>query len=223
MMRIVRILTAVAMVLLLGACATATVVPVGNARAPIDPAQVRVYAQPPAHFEVLGILHGNSGIEGTGQSGVNDTITKLKEQAAKLGANGLLLGKIGEQYSGSYGGASYLGWGTFSSSSMAAYSQTIEAQAIYVPQDPHSEAYADAGAQHGAWPLALPEFDIRASCQSTGGDVNACVYSEQRARAWLANHTTSMQVAGDCSTFAQQQQSYTMIKACVRQREDAAQ
>src|SRR5690348_1597310 len=83
-MRYLQRLLIAAAALALGACATATVVPVGNTRAPIDPSQVRLYAQPPAHYEVLGILQGNSGMEGTGQSGVNDTINKLKDQAAKL-------------------------------------------------------------------------------------------------------------------------------------------
>jgi len=81
-MRYLQALMIAGAALALGACATATVVPVGNTRAPIDPSQVRLYAQPPAHYEVLGILQGNSGMEGTGQSGVNDTINKLKEQAA---------------------------------------------------------------------------------------------------------------------------------------------
>lgn len=225
MMNIQRTLVRVALlcsVLLLGACATATVVPVGNTRAPIDPSQVRVYAQPPPHYEVLGILSGDSGIEGTGQSGVSDTIKKLKEQAAKLGANGVLLGKMDQKYSGSIGGSSYLGWGTFLGSSSATYSKTIDAQAIYVPATVQTAAYADAPAENGAWPLALPQFDVNASCQATGGNVAACVNAEQFARAWLAHHATTVQIAGDCSTFAQQTQSYAMIQACVRQREGAA-
>lgn len=218
-MRYVRVFIAIAAMLALGACATATVVPVGNARTPINQSQVRIYAQPPLHYEVLGILNGNSNMEGTGQAGVTDVIKKLKEQAAKLGANGLLMGKMGQQYSGSIGSASYLGWGNFLGSSAAAYSQTTEAQAIYVPQGMEGNIPADAGAQTGAWPLALPQFDVQASCQSAGGDVNRCINAEQAARLWLARHTTSVQIAGGCSTFAQQDQSYTMIEACVQQRE----
>lgn len=221
-MRHIRFLIAMAAMLALGACATATVVPVGNARAPIDPSQVRVYAQPPAHYEVLGILSGDSGIEGTSQNGVSDVVKKLKEQAAKLGANGVLLGKMGQKYSGSIGGSSYLGWGNFLGSSSATYSKTIDAQAIYVPATTQTAAYADTTMEHGAWPLALPQFDINGSCQATGGNVEACVNAEQSARAWLAHHTTSVQIAGDCSTFAQQTQSYTMIQACVQQREGSA-
>lgn len=218
-MRDLRGLLVLAAALALGACATATVVPVGDTRAAIDPSQVHIYAQPPAHYEVVAILSGNAGIEGTGQDAVDDVMKKLKDQAARLGANGILLGKIGQQYHGSFGGSSYLGWGNSIGSSTASYSKTIDAQAIYVAAGTGAVAYRDEGAQHGAWPLALPSFDITANCHAVGGNVNACVAAEQSARAWLASHTTTVQIAGDCSAFAPQ--SYTMIEACVRQREGA--
>lgn len=200
-------------------CATATVIPIGNTRAPIDPSQVRLYAHPPAHYEVVGLINGNSNYEGSGQNGVTDMIAKIKEQAAKLGANGVLLGKMAEQYLGSSGGASYLGWGVFNSTSMAAYSQTMQAQAIYVPPESPTSPYIDQTAGDGAWPLQLPQFDNRASCETSAGDVAACINAEKAAHAWLARHTTTVQIAGDCSMFAQQTQSYTMIEACVQQRE----
>jgi len=215
-MRYLQRLLIAAAALALGACATATVVPVGNTRAPIDPSQVRLYAKPPAHYEVLGILQGNSGMEGTGQSGVNDTINKLKDQAAKLGANGVLLGKLGQRYAGSVGGTSYLGWGNFLGSSTAAYSQTIDAQAIYVPDFAEADPGRFDAPENGTWPLQLPQFDVNASCQSAGGNVAQCVSAERAARAGLMHHSTSVQVAGDCSNFAQDTQSYTMIEACVQ-------
>lgn len=221
MKRSFRINTLCAATLLLGACATATVVPVGNSRAPIDPSQVRLYATPPAHYEVVGILNGDSGIEGVSQNAINDTIRKLKEQAAKLGANGVLLGKIGDQYKGSFGGSSYLGWGSFIGSSSATYSKKIDAEAIYVSGGYTSDTHAPAQA-NGAWPLPLPSFNVNASCTAAGGDIAGCVRAEDSARTWLAGHTTTVQIAGDCSTFAQQTQSYTMIQACVQQREGSA-
>lgn len=219
-MHSLKCLVAAAAALLLGACATATVIPMGNARPPIDPSQVRLYAQPPAHYEVLGIITGNSQLEGTGQSGVNDVIKKVREEAAKLGANGVLIAGTGQQYSGSIGGSNYLGWGMFASSSSANYSQLVDAKAIYVPDAGQTGGYADAGGQRGAWPLPLPQFDINASCQAAGGDVNRCVLAERAARSWLAGHSTTVQIAGDCSAFAQA--SYVMIQACVQQREGAA-
>lgn len=209
-----------AVVLLLGACATATVIPVGNVRAPIDPAQVRIYAQPPPHYEVVAILTGNSQLEGTGQAGVNDVIKKLKQEAAKLGANGVLIAGMGQQYQGSFGGSSYMGYGNFLHSSTANYSQMVDAKAIYVPQGVEATNAAYDSTPTGTWPLPLPQFDVNAGCQAAGGNVAACINAEQSARAWMASHTTTVQIAGDCTAFAQQ--SYTMIQACVRQREGTA-
>lgn len=85
-----------------------------------------------------------------------------------------------------------------------------------------TSASADAP-QIGTWPLPLPQFDIQANCQHGSANVQACVTTEQSARNWLAHHTTTVQIAGACSQFAQQDQSYAMIQACVQQREGAAQ
>jgi hypothetical protein len=212
--------------LALGACATATVIPVGNARAPIDPSQVRVDVQPPPRYEVLGILDGNAGIEGTGQGAVNDVITKLKQEAAKLGANGVLIGKTGQQYSGSFGGANYLGWGAFIGSSSATYSKTVSARAIYVGPDAPARGVTQpqTAASNGpvvssGWPLPMPQFDTYGSCHDAGGDVTACQASEHAAQSWVATHATSVQVAGYCTSVAQSVQSYAMLESCVQQRE----
>jgi len=112
--------------------------------------------------------------------------------------------------------------GQFLGSSTAAYSQTIDAQAIYVPDFAEAVPGRFDASENGTWPLQLPQFDINASCQSAGVNVAQCVSAEQAARAWLMHHSTSVQVAGDCSNFAQNTQSYTMIEACVQQRERAA-
>lgn len=207
---------------ILGGCATATVIPVGNTRQPIDPSQVRLYVNPPAHYEVLGLINGNSNYEGSGQSAVADMVQKIKEQAAKLGANGVLLGKMAQQYLGSSGGGAYLGWGVFNSSSMAAYSQTMQAQAIYVAPEGRADLSTDQEPEHGTWPLQLPQFSVQTNCRTAGDNVEACISAENTARTWLANHTTTVQIAGDCSAFSQATQSYTMIKACVQQREQQA-
>lgn len=92
-------------------------------------------------------------------------------------------------------------------------------QAAYVPASTRTAVSANAEPENGTWPLPLPKFDTNASCQGAGVNFNACMSAEQSARTWLAHHTTTVQIAGDCSAFAQQ--SYTMIQACVRQREGA--
>lgn len=226
MKRVLPFLALCTVITLLGACATATVIPVGNARAPIDPSQVRIYVRPPPRYEVLGILDGNAGIEGTGQSAVNDVIKKLKEQAAKLGANGVLIGKTGQQYAGSWGGANYLGWGAFIGSSSATYTKTVDARAIYVGSDAPAQSVTSSQVASGmapvvtsGWPLPMPQFDTYGSCNSAGGDVQACETAEQAAQSWLSMHSTTVQIAGYCTGVAQSAQSYAMLKSCVEQRD----
>lgn len=81
---------------------------------------------------------------------------------------------------------------------------------------------ATAPTENGRWPLALPQFDIQGNCQRHSADVQGCINAEQSARLWLAHHSATVQVAGQCSQFAGQDQSYAMIQSCVQQREGGA-
>jgi len=69
----------------------------GAARARIDPASVKIYATPPAHFEEIAIVKAVSGARWTQQGDVDYAVAELKKQAAKLGANGVLLTSTGTQ------------------------------------------------------------------------------------------------------------------------------
>src|SRR6185312_8490769 len=99
--------------LLLSACATSYVL-VGAQHAPTSPDQVRVLLQPPPHYETIAILQ-TSDMAGkpcfTAQCKTNKVMDRLKDEAAKLGANAILLQGLGSQYAGSvgtsYGTASY--------------------------------------------------------------------------------------------------------------------
>lgn len=85
-------------------------------------------------------------------------------------------------------------------------------------------AASDASSQapvRAGWPLPLPQFDIAGNCRRSSADPQACMAAEQSARVWLSHHKTPVQVAGECSQFAQQDQSYAMIQACVQQHEGA--
>lgn len=87
-----NILRVVAFCLLLGGCATSHVL-VGTQRPEIDPGLVRIYIDPPTQFEKVAILETSS--EGsfalTNQQKTNKVIERLKEEAASLGANGVLI------------------------------------------------------------------------------------------------------------------------------------
>jgi hypothetical protein len=84
-------------VLALGACASGSAIVTGTVRAPITAAQVAIYLEPPADFEVIGLVSASSDAGWTEQGSVDYAIRELKEQAAKLGANGVLLVSSGER------------------------------------------------------------------------------------------------------------------------------
>ncbi|WP_417472166.1 hypothetical protein [Luteimonas mephitis] len=87
--------------LALSACASSALV-TGTPRAPIDPSQVRVYFQaPPGGFEEIALLESNSGAFTYGeQNKMNSVVAKLRKEAAKLGANGVLFRGTADGYGG---------------------------------------------------------------------------------------------------------------------------
>jgi hypothetical protein len=99
------------------ACATSHVM-IGKARPPIAADQVQVYMRPPiTHYEEIARLDTSSqgSFAFTAQGKTDAVINRLKAEAARLGANGVLLEGIGDQASGSLGtgggGASFSGGG----------------------------------------------------------------------------------------------------------------
>jgi hypothetical protein len=105
--------------MLLTACATSHVM-IGKARAPISPDSVRIYDRPPqSRYEEIARLDTSSqgSFSFTAQGKADAVIRRLKIEAAKLGANGVLLEGIGDQAAGSIGtgggGGSYSGGSSF--------------------------------------------------------------------------------------------------------------
>jgi len=90
-MRVSRLLPLLLGVGLLAGCASSHVL-TGTPRAPIDPAQVRIYhGPPPGQYEEIAILNTSSGALTYGeQNKVNSVLDKLRREAASLGANGVL-------------------------------------------------------------------------------------------------------------------------------------
>jgi hypothetical protein len=128
--------------LILSACATSHVM-LGKARPAISPEDVQIYTQPPtAHYEEIARLDTSSqgSFSFTAQGKTDAVIKRLKVEAAKLGANGVLLEGIGSQTSGSVGTGG--GGGSFSGGSAVGGSLGINlglsqkvggGLAIYVP------------------------------------------------------------------------------------------
>lgn len=123
--------------ILLGGCTSSHVL-VGKQRPPISPAEVQIYLDPPAQFEKVAVLESNNraSFAFTQQQKTNKVVDRLKEEAAALGANGILLQGVGDQYAGSVGTAN--AWASGGSAygigiSSATYLRVGSGIAIYVP------------------------------------------------------------------------------------------
>ena len=104
-------LTVALTALLLAACATSHVM-LGKARPPISPEEVQVYDHPPPgpYQEIARLDTSSQGsFSFTAQGKTDAIIRRLKAEAAKLGANGVLLEGIADQVSGSIGTAAGTG------------------------------------------------------------------------------------------------------------------
>ena len=124
------------------ACANASHIITGQARAPIDPAQVKVYTAPPENYEEVAMIDATSRLSGSfgDQKKMDTVIARLKKEAASLGANGVLLQNTGSEYGGGVGtgvgtgvgvggGGISIGTGIFTASD----NKTGRGLAIYVP------------------------------------------------------------------------------------------
>ncbi|MFT4247232.1 MAG: hypothetical protein QM581_04215 [Pseudomonas sp.] len=107
-----RLLTTALLGLALAGCASSSKVMIGQARAPIDPALVRIYNTTPAGALEIAQIESTSAAGFGTQGQTNAAVQRLKREAAKLGANGVVLMGVGSQRSGggvSVGAGSYGG------------------------------------------------------------------------------------------------------------------
>jgi len=114
-------------VLEIAACASGSVIVTGNTRTSIAPEQVKIYPEPPAAFEVIGLVNASSDAGWTEQGSLDYAIEELKKQAAKLGANGVLLVSSGETTSTIVGGQ-----GTGYVYAIPVTAKTVQGKAIFV-------------------------------------------------------------------------------------------
>lgn len=137
------IVAAVASAVLFG-CAAQSHVIVGKVRPPISPDQVKIYLEPPKAFEKIAIIDASSqgSMAFTQQQKMDKAIARLKEEAATLGANGVLLQGSGSQAVGTvgtdFGSATATGnstYGTGVGISGNVFVQAANGIAIYVTQE----------------------------------------------------------------------------------------
>lgn len=119
--------------LALAACGTdGTSVTTGTARPSIDKSQVVLYLTPPANYETIGLITAKSGRHGSDQSKMDDAVDQLKEEAANVGANGIIIQGTGEQTSGGSGVVVPAGNNALIFTTQN-HRETISGTAIYVP------------------------------------------------------------------------------------------
>jgi hypothetical protein len=111
----------------IAACASGSAIVTGNTRAPIPSEQVKLYLEPPADFEVIGLVSASSDSGWTEQGSVDYAIGELKNQAAKLGANGVLLVSSGDKTTTVVGG-----YGTGILYAIPVTAKTVQGKAIFV-------------------------------------------------------------------------------------------
>lgn len=114
-------------VLAIAACASGSAIVTGKTRAPLTPEQVKIYLDPPATFEVIGLVNASSDAGWTEQDSLDYAIEELKTQAAKLGANGVLLLSSTDKTSTIVGGQ-----GTGYIYTIPVTAKTVQGKAIFV-------------------------------------------------------------------------------------------
>lgn len=143
-----RLILALSALALLGGCASTDKLMLGEARAPIDPSEVRIYRTPPAGAIDIAEIDASSAI-GFGTRGQDSAVMdRLRQEAAALGANGLLILGRGNSRSpiglsvggGSYGRNSALGVGI----GIPTTQKQVTAVAIYVPAAAPADAAGEA-------------------------------------------------------------------------------
>lgn len=122
-------------VLLLAGCATGSALVTGTKRDPIDPSQVAIYRSAPDNkFEYIGIVKSEAEEIFSQQEALDRAVDELKKQAAKVGANGIILSGMGEKYENYSGYTPYATGGGHFYSATDEY-QTLQGDAIYVAKE----------------------------------------------------------------------------------------
>ena len=78
-----------------------SVIITGTTRPAINPNEVKIYVDPPARYETIGVVNASRqvGSERKRQETQDIVINELKSQAAKMGGNGIILMGVGNNRS----------------------------------------------------------------------------------------------------------------------------
>jgi hypothetical protein len=103
-------------------------------RVAVDPEAVQIYQDAPKKYVKIAIITASSkhAYAITEQGRTNAVISRAKQEAAKIGANGLLFPKLTDEYATTT--RVYSGWAAAPVSSSSEQIKIIEATAIYVEE-----------------------------------------------------------------------------------------
>jgi len=96
-LKLLKTITAIILLFTLYGCASGSSIVTGNIRPAIKQSEVKLYLDPPAQYETIGVVEASGEVTLSRQSTQDRVINELKSQAAKLGANGVLLTTSGSQ------------------------------------------------------------------------------------------------------------------------------
>ena len=160
-----RGLPALVLFAILAGCSTSSHVMIGKARTPIPVARVMVYMEPPPKYEQIAIIDASSegSMQFSDQAMIDTALGRLKKEAAKLGANGVLFQGTGDKpgmvigtggNNVSYGSNSAVGIGVGMSGQLM--NKIAHGVAIYVTEVPPASEAPPAPPPPAAPPPAPP-------------------------------------------------------------------
>lgn len=130
-----------AMLLLAGCASPSSSVLIGEARPEIPAEQVKVYLEKPENYKEIALIEATSDSSWSfgEQAKMEAVLKRLKQEAAKVGANGILLQKTGDKEgnsvyvgTGAGGYSGNLGFGVSIGKAFGLTDKTGEGIAIYV-------------------------------------------------------------------------------------------
>jgi len=90
-MKILNLIISFTLLITLLGCASGSHIITGKVRPAIKKSEVKLYLEPPKKYEIIGIVEASSEVEFSSQAAQDRAIAELKSQAAKIGANGVLI------------------------------------------------------------------------------------------------------------------------------------
>lgn len=145
---------------LVGCASPTSSILIGDARPEIPVEQVKVYLEAPDSYEEIALIEASSDASWSfgEQAKMEAVLKRLKQEAAKVGANGVLLQKTGDKQgesvyvgAGSGGYSGNVGFGVSVGKAFGLTDKTGEGIAIYVKPD-----NGDAASENGSSEIKEP-------------------------------------------------------------------